>query len=255
MGKFCPKCGSPVGAQVKFCPHCGEPLTKPVQPIPQPTAPHMLQRPVMQHVPENKNKQDKKKYMMIAAAVLVVVLIGAGGYLYGTKSAQSVPVKQADVLKDETVEETGAQKSQANDEGTSKTDEVVYKQYVNSRFNYSLDYPDSFVKTQQPANNDGVQLRNPNDYATLDVYGSYRSVSTLDGDYQSALNRITGKLGYHTKGGNWYVVTWEKQGKLYYTKALYKNGKKAVFTLQFPAELKDEYSPILDHMEPTLKLN
>lgn len=254
MGKFCPKCGNPVGAQVKFCPHCGAPLTKPIKPMSQPTASPMPQRPTIQPMSEH-DKQDKKKYIIVAAVVLAIILIGVGGYLYGSKSTQSAPVKQENVLKDKPVEETETQKSKSDDNGALNTGEVSYKQYVNSRFNYSLDYPDSFIKTQQPANNDGVQMRNPTDHSTLDVYGSYRSVSTLDGDYQNTLNRITGKLGYHTKGGNWYVVTWEKQGKLYYTKALYKNGKKAVFTLQFPAELKDEYSPILDHMEPTLKLN
>lgn len=200
------------------------------------------------------DKEDRKK--VIIAIVVIAAL--AGGYWGGSKLSHPVEDKEVQAVEEKATEKEPAEKEQeapkAQEKPSSPQDEVSYKQYVNGRFHYSVDYPEGFIKTMVPANNDGVEMRNPNDYAVLVASGSY-VFESIGKEYQRALNDVKGNLGYHEQGSNWYVITWIQNGSLYYMKTIYKDKTRASFRLKYPAEMKDKYNPIIEHMEATLRID
>lgn len=55
-----------------------------------------------------------------------------------------------------------------------EVDGVLYRQYVNSRFGFSLEYPAEILFMQSPPeNNDGRKFLSDNEETSMLIYGTY----------------------------------------------------------------------------------
>ena len=131
---------------------------------------------------------------------------------------------------------------------------LQYKRYVNARYGYSGDYPTSFVMGKESQNGDGVRITAPDGQAVLIMFGANNTQGqTARSKYDKLVREKGNKVGYHTIGENWYVVTWEENGRLYYNKTLVDKGSINTFEIYFPKQEKEYYSDIVTHIEGNFK--
>jgi|HubBroStandDraft_6_1064221.scaffolds.fasta_scaffold06006_6 hypothetical protein len=124
-----------------------------------------------------------------------------------------------------------------------------FRTYLNGRFGFRIDYPQSFAAEEPPVNGDGITLISPDGNAKLVVVGGNNPGFTLKEYYDRAIEDVRGKLGYRIHGGSWFVVTWEDKDILGYRKMFVGNGSQNSFTFTFPSDQRSQYESIVTTME------
>lgn len=100
-------------------------------------------------------------------------------------------------------------------------------------------------------NSGGVRFFTPNRRVELSVWGSHNSQrSSLSEEYWDRVGRIgTEFIAYKTYGDDWYVVSWAKDGKIYYEKGFISYLYRNVFIFSYPIELRGIYDRAISIME------
>ncbi len=129
------------------------------------------------------------------------------------------------------------------------------KIYTNSRFGYTIKYPDFFETVAASDNGDGITLNSADKKAVLLIWGSY-NINDKDGN--SLLDDVI-KRGIKTEvkssGKNFYSLSFtdpQKKGTVFYEYGIVKGDKIAVFQLGYPSGAKD-YDKAISLMKKTLK--
>lgn len=125
--------------------------------------------------------------------------------------------------------------------------------YTNARFAYGIDIPPGFTKGAAPANNDGRTFKAA-DGATLDVWGANNVTSqVVTSAYEGLLAEKGQAVAYKTKGRDWFVVSWEASGRIFYQKQYVGSGAINAFLLSYPATRKAAYAPTVMRVERSFK--
>lgn len=125
-----------------------------------------------------------------------------------------------------------------------------YVRYINGRYAFIIDFPDSFIVAFVPENNDGVVFRIPDGSAVLRASGGHNTLMyTLDDYYTNTLRELDGELGYADKGDDWYVVSWEKDGRIFYLKQFVCDAYQNSFRISYPDYQKKPYDEIVSNIE------
>lgn len=122
-----------------------------------------------------------------------------------------------------------------------------YYKFINGRFGFSIDFPRNFNNGFLPENNDGATFKTRDGSASLSVWGSHNVAGwTVDDFFYDDQQQ-----GYASRGEDWYVVSWEKDGIIYYKKQFiteqYSNG----FIISYPKSQKDDFDSIVANIERT----
>ena len=128
--------------------------------------------------------------------------------------------------------------------------------YANERFGMRFDYPDGvFSPREPPENGDGRTFASED--ATLQIF----AFENADGETAASLERrLVGAEGYadvtYSPGGeNWLVLSGFRGENIFYEKYLFGGGGVAAFGLEFPAEQKPFYAPIVERIEDSFRLD
>ena len=114
-------------------------------------------------------------------------------------------------------------------------DSDQFHRYSNSRFHIHTWVPDFMEKAYLPANGDGCTFKNRDGSVVLSVSGSYMIPGETVND---AYGRETDPtITYRARGGNWYVTSGIKNGKVYYKKKFF--GTKVYASLYFAYPERD----------------
>jgi hypothetical protein len=126
--------------------------------------------------------------------------------------------------------------------------------YVNDRFGIRLDFPpDVFEPEPPPENGDGRGFRGEN--AALQVLGFHN----VDGDTpQSIKSRLADAEGYEDvtyspSGDSWLVISGFRGDRIFYEKYFFSGGIVSVLGLEFPAEEKPFFAPLIERMEDSFE--
>jgi hypothetical protein len=96
---------------------------------------------------------------------------------------------------------------------------MEYGSYTNPRFGFSIAYPKSFTAQRTPENGDGIEYTSKDGSATLKAYGGNTPPgSTTKSIYESALQDIAVQPAYSRLATSWFVLSWQREGKIYYQK-------------------------------------
>jgi len=137
---------------------------------------------------------------------------------------------------------------------TEKNPLVQYKQYVNTRYGFTGDYPEDFQLGNELQNGVGMQFISTDGQAKLIMYGSNPgSKDSMQKEYQRMVAEKGNNVGYHTASDTWYVVSWEENGRAYYHKTLSGKGSMNSFEMYFPKQNIEYYSDIITHVEANFK--
>ncbi len=115
---------------------------------------------------------------------------------------------------------------------------INYKNYYNTRFGYSIDYPDFLIEQPAPTNNDGRNFKSEDGEVSLLLYGNYNPLFETAEDVFN--RRVSEKINISYKNllGRSYVISWSEGSYVYYTCGIVDENLACEFTLKYPS--KDE---------------
>lgn len=134
-----------------------------------------------------------------------------------------------------------------------KQQQVAYKQYVNARFGFSMEYPSTFVTKMIPDNNDGIILATPDGSVELTMSGVNNiSNETVITSYNDLIKDHS-NASYKNQQSNWFVVSWIDADKIVYEKGVVGKGSINTFIIKYPLTQKVSYDSIVSHFNSTFK--
>jgi hypothetical protein len=131
-----------------------------------------------------------------------------------------------------------------------------WETYINGRFGTSFVFPaDVFTPADPPANGDGRRFLSPD--ATLELY----AWENVDSETAASLEaRLVGSEGYEEvtyspSGGSWLVISGYRGDDIFYEKYFFRGDTIHGFGIEFPAEAKPTYAPIIERIEDSFRAN
>ncbi|HEX2257314.1 MAG TPA: hypothetical protein VHG92_11555 [Afifellaceae bacterium] len=126
--------------------------------------------------------------------------------------------------------------------------------YVNDRFGTSFSFPaDIFTPSPPPENGDGRRFVAPD--ATLEVYAWHNAENETAA---SLKRRLVGSDGYtdvtySPTGRSWLVLSGYRGDNIFYEKYFFRSGTVHGFGIEFPAQEKPFYAPIIERIEDSFQ--
>lgn len=192
-----------------------------------------------------------KKHIITAVACLVVGAgIGVGAVMLvdhespntNQTEATSAQVKSRETPKQETP-------TLANQTATNSMDVSTYR---NARFGFSVRYPSTWVRGDEPTNGDGCIISPQDGTIEVTVSGSNNTLNeTTQRAYYRTLNiaKQRGIPGFHTISDEWYVVTYTDGTFIYYVKGFVGAGSENTLHIKYLQSKKDQYQDIVQQLE------
>jgi len=129
-----------------------------------------------------------------------------------------------------------------------------WKTYVNERYGTRLDFPpDVFVPGEAAENGAGRRFAAAD--ATLEIY----SFENIERETPASLKRrLVGSEGYtdvtySPTGDGWLVLSGFRGPIIFYEKYFFAGGIVSGFGMEFPADQKPQYAPIIERMENSFR--
>lgn len=129
-----------------------------------------------------------------------------------------------------------------------------YDTYVNSRFGYSVKYPNILKKGSESENGDGCEFISEDGFI-MKVYGS-NDVSvfnkTLDEMYTDELKEHK-DITYKVKKKNWFVISGYDGEMIFYIKKYIGTSSSNTLYLNYPSNLRDKYYDVITVISKSFK--
>ena len=129
-----------------------------------------------------------------------------------------------------------------------------WETYANGRFGLRLDFPaEVFAAEAAPENGDGRTFKSTD--ATLQAF----AFENVDGDDPASLKReLVGGEGYENvtyspTGQGWLVLSGFRENTIFYEKYFFRDGVISAFGMEFPADRKPFYAPIVERIEDSFR--
>jgi len=127
-----------------------------------------------------------------------------------------------------------------------------YKTYCNSRFGYCIDYPTFLTPNPESENGDGRVFVNKENAKVLTVYGRLNQDAdgnpiSLKMQYSLDIQNLTSsrtKITYKKLGKDFYVVSGERNKKIFYQKMIIKNDAYCYSILEYNKLAKGIYDSV-----------
>jgi hypothetical protein len=163
----------------------------------------------------------------------------------------------------------GAQKN-----NKSKIQPSHYITYVNKKFGFSFEYPDSFKQKEPSKENNYVTEINPDSEEGVDLMSPDWDVEIIAMGGNNINDNFDGKetkseyltvLGFHPEASykvlthTWFVISWisdenPTQGPaIAYLKHVYGKKSNCSFKITYPKSQKKKWDPLLKHLIETFK--
>ena len=192
-----------------------------------------------------------KKHIITAVACLVVgVGIGVGTVMlvnHESPNTNQTEVTSAQVKPRETPKQETP--TSANQTVTNSMDVSTYR---NARFGFSVRYPSTWVRGDEPTNGDGCIISPQDGTIEVTVSGSNNTLNeTPQRAYYRTLNiaKQRGIPGFHTVSDDWYVVTYTDGTFIYYVKGFVGAGSENTLHIKYLQSKKDQYQDIVQQLE------
>jgi hypothetical protein len=142
--------------------------------------------------------------------------------------------------------------------GTALADQFLaarggWRLYVNDRFGTRLEFPPNVFAPQPATNGDGRRFLSKD--AALEVF----AWPNTDGENALSMkNRLIGGDGYHhvtynPSGSGWLVISGFRGDSIFYEKYFFRGGNVHAFGIEFPADRKPFYAPLVERMEDSFR--
>ncbi|MFJ7745370.1 hypothetical protein [Peribacillus sp. NPDC097295] len=129
----------------------------------------------------------------------------------------------------------------------------TYQLYENGRYGFSMYYPKGLRMDPPPTNGDGARFYN--EEFEITAYASHTNVindeETIEMYYEDDLKSITEEIAYQRITEDWYVLSYEENGRIIYKKFYFNDQVGTTFIITYPASEQEKYGPITSHIAET----
>lgn len=134
----------------------------------------------------------------------------------------------------------------------SPKEQISYKTYKNERFQFSVEYPGTFITKMLPENGDGIKLGAQDGSANLIVSGIN---NVLDETAPQLLANLVREHNpsYKIIKENWFVASWAEGDRIVYEKCIVGSGSINTFVIEYPVNQKEIYDPVVEHLNASFK--
>ncbi|KMY48740.1 hypothetical protein [Peribacillus loiseleuriae] len=144
-------------------------------------------------------------------------------------------------------------KSNSKKNKKKKTETFKYRSYENDRFGFSMQYPEGLKMDTPPTNGDGASFYNAEFEVT--AYGGHTNTvnegESIETYYQEEINSIPGQIAYQKFTDDWYVVSYEENGQIFYNQFFFGQEIFNKFSISYPANRQDQYGPVTTYIAKT----
>jgi hypothetical protein len=131
---------------------------------------------------------------------------------------------------------------------------VGYANYKNGRYGYELSYPPNLLHPQpESQSGDGRHFTSSDGSARLSCWGAVvhegENIQTL---YQRDLAAHPGS-SYKVLRLDWFVISGETNGRIFYEKAVVREGSYAAFLFEYSRSAKRTYDPVVSWISKSFK--
>lgn len=129
----------------------------------------------------------------------------------------------------------------------------------NERFGFRLKYPDGLFQPHRTSQaGDGIVLESSDGAARLLVGAFANHAGYSLASYQSYLARqshASFPVTYAPRGRTWFVLSGERDGKIFYEKVLFScgNGVITSFAMTYPAAQRQCFDAVVERMEDSFQ--
>ena len=129
--------------------------------------------------------------------------------------------------------------------------------YHNARFQYQVDIPASFLTIKESTNGDGGVAKSVDGGSELRVWGNAlvlgdfaeETKSRIDSDRQDGWT-----VTYEKRQPAWAAWSGKRGGRIFYARSISAcEGAVASFRIEYPAESKEAFDPIITRLQKSLK--
>jgi hypothetical protein len=131
--------------------------------------------------------------------------------------------------------------------------------YNNDRYGFSLQYPRSVFAVERTAEaGDGQLFVGQNGEARLLVGSLNNGGNFTPASYQTYIARNSYadyRISYRRRGGSWFALSGEGNGRIFYEKAMFSCGGQRIssFALIYPSNQRHVFDPIVERIENTFR--
>ncbi len=158
--------------------------------------------------------------------------------------------KEIENKKEQQLEEEKKQEESKQEEVKQEetTQNLGYNNYYNTRYKFSIDYPDFLIEQPAPTNNDGRVFKNSSGTVSLVVSG-YNNVlyETAESGYNEALSTLNG-VEYKNLSERSYVISWQENNEIVYLCKVFGQGSINSFSIRYPKNEANAYSKIVERL-------
>jgi len=128
-----------------------------------------------------------------------------------------------------------------------KANRLTYTKYHNSRYGFTITYPNHLIMGDPPSNGDGQTFSSP-DGSTLTVYGSNNIFDETAYTLYDNLLQSVGDVSYSEQLDNWYAVLGYDHEDMIYKREVVGSGSINTLIFTYPPELDSKYTEFLNNM-------
>lgn len=192
-----------------------------------------------------------KKHIIVAITCLAVgVAIGVGTVMLVNHESKNMSQTETTSAQVKSVEAPRQETSTPTNQATNNSIDV--STYHNARFGFSIRYPSTWVRGQEPTNGDGSIISPQDGTIEVTVSGSNNTLNeTTQAAYYRTLNiaKQRGIPGFHTVSDDWYVVTYTDGTFIYYVKGFVGTGSENKLHIKYLQSKKDQYQDVVQQLE------
>lgn len=127
-----------------------------------------------------------------------------------------------------------------------------YLRYTNARYGFSIIYPSNFLSGEEPTNGDGLKFFSPDGLETITAYGSNDSAvfefKNVKDAMEFEMKNIDANISYKHMSKNWFVLSYKKYNKIYYSKTYVGKGSTNTLLIEYPESLKEKYDKLIPEL-------
>ncbi|HOE05439.1 MAG TPA: hypothetical protein PLZ52_09490 [Bacteroidales bacterium] len=136
-------------------------------------------------------------------------------------------------------------------------EDVIYTQYVNERFHFSVYYPDFLIPQGESMNGDGQKFLAADSSAFMLAYGVLNLSETLQQDFELATTdnqyyESGFEITYKTFGETWYVINGIHGQNMFYVHAVMNGSEVINVYFEYPLSEKQKYETLIKQVVASL---
>lgn len=128
-----------------------------------------------------------------------------------------------------------------------------WQTYCNPRFGQCADVPPNFQSDPPPENGDGLIFRH-SDGMSIIVSAMYNVLSATVSLEMKELLQDKRSPSYQASGHNWFAISGEQDGKIYYIRKIVTPDIVASLWIEYPVQQRAAYDPLIARISKSFKL-